>query len=225
MKITKLLILIALLSSLLAGCVAFRSGLQGEYQGVAQKKTDNRPVNVLFHFTHLSQTRGLDAIPKVVGKNSVIMSFDNVFSDALPELENLGSFATFTDDAGDVNHPERRALLDSLIKANDYTVNIRFTQEHKFSTFFLGGCLSTVTATLFPVPYHWTYKMETSLRRNDGTVIATYSRRARLTNWVEALLLIAYPFAPQDREREEIFIEMFHDTFKQINSENVLTVS
>ncbi len=185
---------------------------------------NSRPASVLFLFTHVAQTLGYDAIPKVVGKRSMINSFDDVFNDALREFGNLGEFATFTDEAADVNRSERRATRDSLIAHRDYTVKIRIVEERRFVSYFFGGLASTLSATLLPVPYRQLYRMETEVFAQDGKPAIRYCRQARLSKWVELFLVFAYPFCPEDRKREELFMAMMHDTFRQMEAERVLHV-
>ncbi|MCC6477526.1 hypothetical protein IT157_10775 [bacterium] len=60
------------------------------------------------------------------------------------------------------------------------------------------------------------------MNRADGAEVAAYRRSARISNWVQALLIVAYPFAPEECKTEELMIEMLHDTFRQIDDEGVL---
>jgi hypothetical protein len=208
---------------LLAGCATFQSSLHGSYSGEAGRNLTSKPVKVLFHFTHVEQTIGYDAIPKIVGKSSMIRSFDDVFHDALREFGNLGEYATFTEEASDVNRPDRRVMCDSLISQCDYTVKVRIVAEHRFIPYFFGGLATTVSATLIPIPYRQSYRMETEVFARDGKLVNTYHRQAYLSKWVEMFLVVAYPFCPEDRKREEIFMAMLHDTFRQIESEQILS--
>ncbi|MCX6638939.1 MAG: hypothetical protein NTW14_00440 [bacterium] len=207
---------------LLTGCATFRSDLNGAYQGEVKRNLGSPQVSALFIFTHVHQTLGYDAIPKVVGKKSMIQSFDDVFHDALGEFSNLRKYDTFTEEAGDVNHPERRSLRDSLTTQNDYTVKIRIIEERHFAPTFFAGFGSVISATVLPMPYRQTYRMETEVYSRGGSLVGSYHRQAYLSKWVELLLVFAYPFCPEDRKREEVFMLMLHDTFKQIESENVL---
>jgi hypothetical protein len=204
------------------GCATFRSDLNGEYLGQSQRNFENQPVKALFTFTHIHQTLGYDALPKIVGKTSMIRSFDDVFNDALKEFSNLKLHATFTDEASDVNRSERRATFDSLKALHDYTIKIRIIEEKRFASSFFAGLTSTVSATLIPAPYRQSYRMETEVFTSNGKLVASYHRQAFLTKWVELLLLFAYPFYPEDRKREEVFLAMFHDTFRQMESEKIL---
>ena len=207
---------------LFVGCATFRSDLHGAYKGSVDKNPSSKPVSVLFHFTLVEQEMGYDAIPKVVGKMSMIRSFDDVFHDASRELTNLGKYTTFTEEASDVNHPERRATRDSLIGLYDYTMRIRFVKEKRFIPQFFAGFAMTITATIVPVPFHQWYRMESDVYARDGKLVGTYKREVNLAKWVELFLVFAYPFYPEDRKREEAMLIMFHDTFKQIDVEKVL---
>jgi hypothetical protein len=208
----------------LSGCASFRSGLRGAYSGEMKLNTNSTPVSLFFEFTHIEQTIGYDAVPKIVDKNSNVASFDEIFSDALREFSNIGKYATFTDQASDVNHPQRRAEKDSLKTQFDYSIKIRIVSESSFASDFLGTFFSSISATLLPIPYKQYYRMETEIISRDGKLVGSYKRNATLTKWVETLLIFAYPFCPENRKREEIYVEMMHDTFKQIESESVLRV-
>ena len=216
------IILAALMMMTLMGCAAFRSDLNGAYQGKVERNLNSRPASALFVFTHVRQTLGYDALPKIVGKTSMIRSFDDVFSNALNEFGNLGKYATFTEEASDVNRPERRATRDSLKTQYDYTVKIRIVEEKRFAATFFAGLTSTVSATLIPVPYRQSYRMETEVFSKEGKPVASYHRQVYLSKWVEMFLLFVYPFYPEDRKREEVFMAMLHDTFRQMDSEKVL---
>jgi hypothetical protein len=213
---------ITLLALSFTGCATFRSDLSGAYQGATGKSSGSAPVSAVFIFTHVHQTLGYDAIPKIVGKTSMIRSFDDIFNDALRELGNLGKFSTFTEEASDVNRPERRQVRDSLITQSDYTIRIRIVEEKHFAPTFFAGFTSTISATLLPAPYRQSYRMETEVYTRGGKLVGTYHRQAYLTKWVELLLVFAYPFCPEDRKREEVMMALLHDTFRQMESEHVL---
>jgi predicted alpha/beta-hydrolase family hydrolase len=55
-----------------------------------------------------------------------------------------------------------------------------------------------------------------------GSLVRRYQRKATLDNWVEALLIFAYPFYPVEGKREEIYSDSLHDIFRQIEAEKVL---
>jgi hypothetical protein len=215
------LLALALTASLLTGCATFRSDLGHRYEGQV-RRNEAKPVSVCFVFSHVSQMVGMDAIPKLQDKYQRLQDFDDIIIDAHRELSNLGQYSTFTDEASDVNDPARRKLKDSLMTAQDYTIKMRIETKKKFSNYFLGALASSISATILPVPYYQYYTVTTDVFNHDRKLIATYTRSATLTKWVEALLIVAYPFHPEERKREEIYMAFLHDTFKQIESEGVL---
>jgi hypothetical protein len=211
-----------LLMVIIIGCASFRSEIDGRFRGEATRNIGANRVKALFIFSHVRQISGLDAVPKIENKNDIIMGFDDLFMDGLKEFSNIGQYATYTEFASDVNHPERRAQRDSLIAASDYLVKIRFTKEKRFSSFFLKIIMSSFMVTLLPLPYTQSYSMETEVYDNQQILISTYRRDAKLTEWVQPALILVYPFYPQERIREEIYKEFLHDTFRQIESERLL---
>jgi hypothetical protein len=52
--------------------------------------------------------------------------------------------------------------------------------------------------------------------------MGTYERNATLTNWSQILLVMVYPFHPEFRKVEEIYMAFLSDTFRQIESEGIL---
>jgi hypothetical protein len=207
--------------AVIVGCASFRSEIRGGFEGEAKRNTGADRVKVLFIFSHVRQIKGLDAIPILENKNEIVPTFDDLFKEALPELSNIDHYSTYTDYASDVNHPERRAQRDSLIAASDYYIELKFKKEKKFSSYFLKTLTSIATASLLPLPYTQSYSLETIVYNNQMKLIATYHRDAKLTRWVQPLLIFAYPFYPFERKREEIYLGFMHDTFLQIESESV----
>jgi hypothetical protein len=181
-----------------------------------------KPVSILFLFTHERQTIGVDVIPKLERRNLPVGGFDDIFSDALKELSNIDRYATFTDKADDVNQPVRRALRDSLTTAHDFVINLRFKKETSFAKNFLGTTVSTVSATTFPIPYGRHYTVHAEVRRGDSTFIGEYDRSASITTWVQTFLIFLYPFHPEKRKTEEVYVEFMHDIFRQIEAERIL---
>ena len=57
---------------------------------------------------------------------------------------------------------------------------------------------------------------------SKGLLIKSYERNASLTKWVQTFLFFFYPFHPEKRKKEEIFVEFLHDIFKQIETEKIL---
>jgi len=215
-------ILLIFFIAVIAGCSSFRSGIRGEYQGVAKRNVGPERVKVLFIFSHVRQDKGLDAVPKLENKNEILARFDDLFREALPELSNIDQYSTYTEFASDVNHPERRAQRDSLVAASDHYVKLKFKKEKRFSSYYLKVLASIATATILPLPYSQSFSLDTEVYDHQGKLMATYHRNAKLTRWVQPLLIIAYPFYPYERKREEIYLGFMHDTFRQIESESAL---
>ena len=213
------LLFLSILLVVISGCVTVRSPLDGKYESQAQRNFGSEKVSVLFIFRHLKHTVGYDAIPKL-GKAGI--DFANIFNDARSELSNIGSFATFTDYASDVGKKERRAQRDSLIAESDYVLKIRIKRENSFPKQFLGILLSTVTLTLFPVPYYWSYTVNVDVYDPSSILVKSYQRESALTKWVQAFLIIFQPFYSETRVKEELYLESLHDIFKEIETEQIL---
>lgn len=223
MKKGKDLLFVLLLTLFLCGCMATRSEIKGHYTLPAEKNIGAEPVSALFLFKHFSQQKGFDAIPKL--NYSDIMkanAFDNILRDSLNELSNVNKYETFTEAANDVNLPERREKLKSLRTSHDFTVEIHLLEESSFKQQAFSGLINLVSLTLIPMPYTWDYTMTAHLYDQKGKLLKSYERKATLDNWVEALLIFAYPFYPIEGKREEIYSGFLHDLFKQIESEKVL---
>ncbi len=207
---------------LFAGCAAFRSEIKGNVEFEAEKKNPTGKISLLFVFSHYHQVKGFDAIPKLAGKNQRVSGFDDFLRDALKEFKSVEHYATFTEYPSDVNDPERRAEKDSLIKSYDYVLKMEFLEEVSFPKYMLGGIFSTLSATLLPVPYTKSYSVKAQLFNRNGQLINTYTRHASITKWVELFLIFAYPFYPEKREIEEVYLGFLHNIFKQIEHDNAL---
>jgi hypothetical protein len=207
---------------LFAGCASFRSGIEGRFEGKVEKNFGAEKVKVLFIFDHYHQAKGYDAIPKLENNYQIIKEFDDLFIDALKELSNVGSYNTYTEYSSDVANPKRRAEKDSLIAIHDFIFRIKFMREHSFAKHFLGVLVSTVSATLVPLPYGRQYLVTVEVYNAKDILIKSYSRRASFTKWVQSLLIVVYPFHTEKRKVEEIYIQFLHDIFRQIESEKVL---
>jgi len=206
----------------MTGCATFKSDLAGKFSATAEKNYEAEPVSVLFNFSHFYQTKGLDAIPKLEKQYERIDGFDDIFIDALKEFSNIRSFDTYTDYAGDVNDHARRMKKDSLMQKNDYVLKIQFMREKSFAPYFLGWITSSVSLSLIPVPYTNAYSVTADLYNSKGQLIRNYSRKASLTKWVQTLLIVIYPFHPEQRKKEELYVAFMHDIFKQIETEKIL---
>jgi len=218
----KLTLLFVATAFLTYGCATFRSDIQGEFTNPAKKNIGADRVSVLFVFSHYEQTVGWDAIPKLVNQNGIVSDFDNMFADALNEFSNVGRYATYTEYPTDVTHPERRALKDSLMGSHDFIIKITFHEESSFAKQFLGTIFSTITATLLPISYSSDYSADVDVYNRQQTLLAHYSRKASLSKWVETFLIFVYPFHPETRKREEIYINFMHNIFMQIETEGII---
>jgi len=213
--------IICLSALMIAGCASFRSELNGGFRGDVRPNLNAKRVSVLFQFSHVRQTLGYDAVPKLENKYQILSGFDDIFMDALREFSNIDRYATFTEYASDVNDPERRARRDSLIASKDYVVEIRIKMEKRFTSYFLKTLASTATLTIVPMPYTQSYTAEARVYDREKKLAGTFHRGARLTKWVQPLLIFLYPFHPQERKREEIYLQFLHDIFRQIESERL----
>jgi len=214
------MLLALLCSAMLTGCIATRSEIQGSFTGQADKNTAAEKVSVLFLFKHMGQQHGFDSIPKLKGTG--VKDFDNLFRDALPEISNISLFNTFMELPGDVNLLKRRQELENFKSSHDYTVELIFFEESSFKQDCLSGTISLLSLTIIPMPYSWDYTITARLLDKKGTTVRSYERKATLDNWVEALLIFAYPFYPVEGKREEIYSASLHNIFRQIEAEKVL---
>lgn len=209
-----------LLILLLAGCAASRSQVKGAFDRPAEKNIGAKRVSVFFLFRHLKQEHGFDSIPKL--QASGVKDFENLFRDALGEISNISSYATFTESPTDVNNPKRRQELEASRADHDYSLSIDFFEESSFKQQFLSGTVSILSLTLIPMPYTWDYAITANLSDKEGKLLRSFQRRATLDNWVQVILMFAYPFYPIEGKREEIYQESLHDIFRQIETEKLL---
>ncbi len=218
----KLIVILAGLVFIFTGCASFRSGIQGKYEGTAEKNFGAGKVAVLFIFDHYKQAKGYDAIPKMEKKFQIIDEFDDLFIDALNELSNVGKYNTYTEFSSDVADPKRRAEKDSLLTVHDYIFRIKFKKENSFAQYFLGALFSSASATLLPIPYKKNYSINVSIYNSQDVLIKTYTREASITKWVQSALIFIYPFYTEKKKTEEIYIAFMHDIFRQVEAEKVL---
>jgi len=219
-KITFLILAVSFI--MMTGCATFKSDMIGKYEKSAEKNYQADQVSLLLIFSHYRQTKGWDAIPKLDNQRQRIRGFDDFLVDALNEFSNIEKYSTFTEYASDVNVPQRRAQKDSLMKKHDYVIKVKFMREKSFAKNFLGTFVSSVSLSLFPVPYTYSYSVKSDLYNSNGQLLKSYSRQASLTKWVQTLLVFAYPFHPEQRKKEELYVEFLHDIFKQIENEKML---
>ena len=207
---------------MMMNCATFKSELKGKFEATPEKNFEAGGVSVFFLFSHYRQTKGWDAIPKLDNQRERIDGFDDFFQDALNEFSNISSYSTYTEYASDVNDPNRRAQKDSLMKKNDFVMKIKFMREKSFAKNFLGTLVSGLSLTIIPIPYTYSYSMNLDLYNSNNQLLKTYSRKATLTKWVQTLMIFIYPFHPEQRKKEELYVEFMHDVFKQIESEKIL---
>ena len=194
----------------------------GKYDKNSEKNFRAEPVSLLMIFSHYRQTTGLDAIPKLDDQRQRIGGFDDFLVDALNELSNIKRYSTYTEYASDVNDPSRRTQKDSLMRQHDYIMKMKFMRKKSFTKNFLGTLISSTSLTLFPIAYTYKYSLDAELYDSKGQLLKTYSRNASLTKWVQTLLIVVYPFHPEQRKKEELYVEFLHDVFKQIEQEKIL---
>lgn len=207
----------------MCGCIATRTEIAGRFDQPAAKNLGADKVSVFFHFRNLAQQHGFDSIPKL--NTYGVKDFSNLFRDALPELSNISQYNTFVESPNDVNVPKRRQELESYRNSHDYSLEITFFEESSFKQQCFSGTVSLLSLTLIPMPYSWDYTITANLMDKKGNNLRTYQRKATLDNWVEALLIFAYPFYPLEGKREEIYSASLHDIFRQVETEKVLKKS
>jgi len=217
-----LIVFLLIVTQLITSCATFKSDMKGKLVSSPEKNFDADRVSALFIFSHYRQTSGLDAIPKLDKDYERIRGFDDFFQDALKEFSNVQRYATFTDYAADVNDPARRVLKDSLMRHHDYIIKIQFMRQKSFAKTFLGAIGSSLSLTLLPIPYSNSYSATAEVYNTQGRLLNTYSRSASLTKWVQTLLIFIYPFHPEQRKKEELYVHFMHDMFKQIETEKIL---
>lgn len=206
----------------LSSCAAFRTDISGTYTDSVNQDIDKEKVSAMFVFYHYRQTTGFDAIPKLNNYRQIIEGFDDFFQDAMKEFSNVSTYNAYTEFSSDVHKPERRAKRDSLISKSDYVLSVKILKQNSFSKKVFGIITSTASLTLLPVPYSKTYYAEVEVFNSEKKCLGKYKREAKLTKWIQPLLIFAYPFHPEKRKIEEIYVEMLHDIFRQIEEENIL---
>lgn len=203
------------------GCVSYRSEIHGQYSGTApgNPKSTQTQVSVFFHFSHLEQAKGYDAVPKIISPD---YSFRDIFSEAMKEITNIKSFATFTDYVEDINDVHRRKTRDSLKLANDFTIHISIKKENAFGKHFLADLFSYSSGTIIPVGYTWDYIITADVLNSESRLLKSYTRNASLSTWTNIVLVFVYPFYASHGVTEEIYFESLRDILSQINDEGIL---
>ncbi|HAQ60639.1 TPA: hypothetical protein DCR49_01310 [Candidatus Delongbacteria bacterium] len=214
--------LLFMIITFIVGCASSKSDLGMAYKGEVKRNPNTEKVSVFFVFSHVRQMVGLDAIPKLENKYQRLNGFDDIFLEAQREFSNLGKYATYVEESSDVNNPVKRAERDSLMKTHDYTIKMRIEAKKKFTNYFLGYLFSTISLTVIPVPYSQEYTVKTDVLDSSNRLVGSYERKATLKNWSQVLLIFVYPFHPEFRKIEEIYMAFLKDTFRQIESEGIL---
>jgi len=206
----------------LVSCATSRSEMAGASGLEAGKSIGAEPVDVLFVSRHLVQTKGLDAVPKLQNRYRIQDGYDDMLLDATREFSNLRRYAAFTEFSSDMSDPERIALKDSLMAHYETRIVMEWRKERVFANYFLGTIGSVITLALVPMPYSYDYHLEVSVFGGDDKLKNSYTRSAKTTKWVQALLLPVYPFHTEKRKTEELYVEFLHDVFRQIDHDGVL---
>jgi hypothetical protein len=217
-KITFFLVLLILLS----GCATFSPSITGECKGESPTKQDDDKVDVLFIMKHFQQTKGKDAVPKLTRP---FYNFDDLLNDALKEISNIGKFVPLTIMPHEVNNVQKRKEISRLRKELDYTVEINITKKKSLVKYFFGIISSTLTATIIPMNYRRELTFEARVYNYKQELIGTYIREGELNKWVEAFLVVAWPFKHDKRMKEALYVNALQNIFLQIENENVLDYS
>jgi hypothetical protein len=105
---------------------------------------------------------------------------------------------------------------------HDYSVRMAFLSESSFASDVLAGLGATATLTLLPVPFRVDYSASAEVRSPDGRLLGSYSRSAEITQWVQGLLIFAYPFRPPEGEQEKLVSHLLRDLFREMAAAGVL---
>jgi hypothetical protein len=203
---------------LLSGCAASVSPIRGLYEGGARPVAEARPVRVEFSVAHLTQRHGWDAVPKHRGP--LVADFDEVFRDATIEIGNLSSYTLRTERAP-IGETEV-VLRPDYRTDHDYSVRMVFLSESSFASDVLAGIGAFASLTLLPVPFRVEYTASAELRSPDGRLLASYARSAEITQWVQGLLIFAYPFRPPEGEQEKLVSRLLRDLFREMAAGGML---
>lgn len=222
MKTNILLTSILLICLLLNSCATFKSPIKPQLNQKSNKNYNAERVSVLFEFSHLRQTKGYDAIPRLDNVRERIHGFDDFFLDALKEISNIEYYSTFTNYASDVGNNKRRMLNDSLKHTHNLIIDITFSREKSFSKFFFGTLLSSLSATIIPIRYKYNYFVDIDVYDNNLHLLKSYSREASLNKWVQTFMIFLYPFHHEKRKKEELYVDFMHDVFKEIENDKIL---
>lgn len=217
-RLSRFLLLIVL-PLLISGCMSFRSDIHGSFKQESVTLTAREPVAVFFYFSHLEQSKGFDVVPKIILPRR---GFKDILQESMKQINNIKTFATFTDAYDDIDNVNRRRMRDSLKEANDYTVHVVIRREHSFAKHFLADLFAGSSLSVLPVAYSWEYIFTAHVTDRKGIKIKHYERTAQLETWTQALLIFFYPFNPPEVKIEEIYLESLKDIFREIEADGVL---
>jgi hypothetical protein len=210
---------VLVLAAGLTGCAASVSPIQGLYAGDRrQPLADARPVRVEFTVAHLTQRHGFDAVAKHRGP--LIADFEEVFRDATRELGNLSAYTLKVEAAP--GSGQEVILRPDYRTDHDYSVRMVFFSESSFASDVIAGLVAFGSLSLVPVPFRVDYSASAEIRSPDGRLFGSYRRSAQITQWVEGLLLFAYPFRPPEGEQEKLVSQLLRDLFREMDATGVL---
>ncbi|MDD5712647.1 MAG: hypothetical protein PHY31_07820 [Smithellaceae bacterium] len=204
------------------GCASFRQNDSVPAPVAERSNAGAAKVNVLFVFTHTKQMIGYDTIPKIITAQEVVPAFNDIFSNAVKTFSNVANYAIFNESAFDVNMPARRKEKADLKAANDFAVDINVKTTESFPRTFIGGFVTLGSITLIPFPYVTNYEAVATIYDAKGNALKSYTQKDQIKTWVQAFLVFYYPFHPQERVREEVYLGMLRNIFLQMEAEGIL---
>jgi hypothetical protein len=170
---------------------------------------------------HLTQRHGFDAVPKHRGP--LVTDFEELFRDATRELPNVSAYTLTSELAPGLG--TEVVLRPDYRTQQDYSVRMVFLSESSFAKDVLAALLSLGTLSVVPAPFGVDYTATAEVRGRDGRLLGTYTRSARVTQWIEGLLIFAYPFRPPEGEREKLMSHLLRDLFREMAAKGVLAGS
>lgn len=201
-----------------SGCAASVSQVQGLYSGSPPPAAESHPVRVEFSVAHLTQRHGFDAVPK--HRAPLVADFEEVFRDAARELVDVSGYTLRVETAP--GSGTEVILRPDYRTQGEYSVHMVFLSESSFAADVLGGLIALGTLSLAPAPFWVEYSISAEVRDPGGRLLGSYTRSARITQWIEGLLLFAYPFRPPEGEQEKLLSKLLHDVFREMAASRVL---
>jgi hypothetical protein len=214
-------IAVVLAAWLASGCAASVSEIRGLYTGPAPAPAESRLVRVEFTIAHLTQRHGFDAVPK--HRAPLVTDFEELFRDATHELPNVSAYTLKNELAPGL--ATEVILRPDYRTEQDYSVRMVFLSESSFAQDVLAALLSLGTLSVVPAPFPVDYTASAEVRGRDGRLLGSYTRSARVTQWIEGLLIFAYPFRPPEGEREKLVSHLLRDLFREMAAKGVLAGS